>query len=122
MSRPPAPALGFYSDSITWTSNVPFLISGSISGNVYADFAPNAYFQTNGDSVLVVNGGTYTGQLHGSYGWTGIWCIGQSQCVNEEVGYSLTLPPPTVPVPAAAWLFGSGLLCLGSVGRKCKAV
>jgi len=29
---------------------------------------------------------------------------------------------PSVPVPAAAWLFGSGLLCLGSVKRKRKAV
>jgi len=31
------------------------------------------------------------------------------------------LPPPAVPVPAAVWLFGSGLLGLVGVARRKKA-
>lgn len=35
-----------------------------------------------------------------------------------SAGFTLTLTPTTVPVPAAAWLFGSGLLGLVGIGRR----
>jgi hypothetical protein len=34
---------------------------------------------------------------------------------------NLCAPPPTVPVPAAVWLFGSGLLGLVGVARRRKS-
>jgi len=50
-----------------------------------------------------------------------------SSTVNSPVGdifanttYTFNLPAPEVPVPAAAWLFGSALVGLAGVGRKRK--
>lgn len=38
--------------------------------------------------------------------------------VDNGVNYLVTTFTPTVPVPAAAWLFGSGLIGLGGITRR----
>jgi hypothetical protein len=40
----------------------------------------------------------------------------------DNVSINADLPPPAVPVPAAVWLFGSGLLGLVGVARRKKAL
>ncbi len=44
-----------------------------------------------------------------------------SGTINGQT-HAFLLSPSTVPVPAAAWLFGSGLMGLAGVARKRKAV
>lgn len=46
---------------------------------------------------------------------------GSFPTVDNGVNYLTTTFTPSVPVPAAAWLFGSGLLGLAGVRRKSKA-
>ena len=46
---------------------------------------------------------------------------GQYTQFDLDISVSVTAAPPEVPVPAAAWLFGSGLLGLVGVARRKKA-
>ncbi|MEO8224079.1 MAG: VPLPA-CTERM sorting domain-containing protein, partial [Gammaproteobacteria bacterium] len=41
-----------------------------------------------------------------------------SAAANSGFRMTLVLPPLTVPVPAAAWLFGGGLAALGFLRRR----
>lgn len=65
----------------------------------------------------IVGGELY---LSGNLKWTGLWAglVGANQ--NTVVG-TFNLAPAAVPVPAAVWMFGSGLLGLLGVSRR-KAV
>jgi hypothetical protein len=49
-----------------------------------------------------------------------IYLLGQLELTSTGTLESVpsTTPPPPVPVPAALWLFGSGLLGLAGVGRR----
>ena len=49
---------------------------------------------------------------------TAIWNVAGSVDTSFSPSYSLIVTPTTVPVPAAAWLFGSGLLGLIAVARR----
>ena len=51
------------------------------------------------------------------YYWQGTSAPGIERLINIEIGSEVS----AVPVPAAAWLFGSGLLGLASVARKRRA-
>lgn len=51
-------------------------------------------------------------------------CGGAATCVSEAYFDNVEMliePPAAVPVPAAAWLFGSALLGLGGIARKKRA-
>lgn len=58
--------------------------------------------------------------LSGDLQWTGLWASITGANQSTVVG-SLNLAPAVIPVPAAVWLFGSGLLGLLGVSRR-KAV
>ena len=62
----------------------------------------------------IVGGQLY---LSGNLKWTGLWAslVGANQ--NTVVG-TFNLAPAAVPVPAAVWMFGSGLLSLLGVSRR----
>ena len=40
---------------------------------------------------------------------------------NGDFSYTLAAPPSAVPLPAAAWLMGAGLVALGGAARRRKA-
>lgn len=56
--------------------------------------------------------------LSGDLQWTGLWASVAQANTNVVVG-SISLTPAAVPVPAAVWLFGTGLLgMIGAARRK----
>ena len=50
--------------------------------------------------------------------YVGLWNVSGSIDTSLSSTYSLILTPTVVPVPAAVWLFGSGLLGLMGVARR----
>jgi hypothetical protein len=93
-----------------------------VDGQFQNDFA-GAYFYNGSSgfnqhqSGILVPGGIfylYTG-IGGCDAYAEFWCAGVP---TGNFQYTLTLTPTTVPVPAAAWLFGSGLLGLIGVARR----
>jgi len=53
-----------------------------------------------------------------SIGHLQVYTLGQLELTSNGTLETATTPPPPVPVPAALWLFGSGLLGLAGVGRR----
>jgi hypothetical protein len=104
--------------------------NGSLGGNVWGAASGN----NGGSTDLYGQGPDQAGVALGSetvlYGLTGNGGTGQVQ--SYILGTNLTLTangtlqvggttPPPVPLPAAVWLFGSGLLGLVGVGRRRSA-
>ena len=58
--------------------------------------------------------------LSGDLKWTGLW--GMLTLANSNVVGTFSLAPAAVPVPAAVWMFGSGLLGLLGIARKKAAI
>jgi hypothetical protein len=52
------------------------------------------------------------------------WIVGDAFDINTGSlrGYTLSIGPSAVPVPAAAWLFASGLGAFGVAKRRSKKV
>jgi hypothetical protein len=78
---------------------------------------------TGADAAANYGGGPQAWDMDWSWGSEAVpleyagFSIGLSA---QDVGYSVTLTPSAVPVPAAVWLFGSGLLGLVGIRRKMK--
>lgn len=90
-----------------------FGVTGSALDNVFRIGGGNG---TNWKgTVLTTNGGIHIGS--GSSSGTVQGYLWSAQNVYLEHGLDY-IPPPSVPVPAAVWLFGSALLGLGLVRRK----
>ena len=87
---------------VSWTGTTLVLSNASCN-----PFAPG---NANG---CATSGGSNTG-----YTWT--FAAGPCYLDNGEILEPCVLPPPlaTVPVPAAAWLFGGALVALGSARRR----
>ena len=64
---------------------------------------------------------TSDGRLHDVDDWNGIAQADYTGSIGDGVSYLLYTDAAVVPVPAAAWLFGSGLLGLVGVARRKKA-
>ncbi|TKB77147.1 MAG: VPLPA-CTERM sorting domain-containing protein [Nitrospira sp.] len=87
-------------------------------------------FENNGDSELPVTIGGYQGAADtftalalADLGLTRDYHLHPAGLVPAGVGYTLTLwgsnaGGPGVPLPAAAWLFGSGVIGLASLARR----
>jgi hypothetical protein len=59
---------------------------------------------------------TAVSSAEGEFAWI------QKKAVGSEIIVSTSeFPPAIVPIPAAAWLFGSGLLGLIGIARRKKA-
>jgi hypothetical protein len=68
--------------------------------------------------------GTTDGVAHGAAAATaydGFWFLSTSGQLSYNLVSGVTPPPPAVPLPAAVWLLGSGLLGLIGVGRRNRA-
>lgn len=94
------------------------------SGNTYANFTANA---TNNEVYTMNFNEQAIADLNSSIGLGAqYFSIGIANINFDQLGYFTpylaTLTITTVPVPAAAWLFGSGLLGLIGVARHKKVV
>jgi len=85
----------------------------AVIGNPTADWTTYNFSTTAGDAVSAAGGITL--QLNGV-------CGADAGCVSDwyidNVSISADVEVPAVPVPAAVWLFGSGLLGLIGVARR----
>lgn len=88
-------------------------VGGGCMGNDFSGTLPLIYDNANSGWYDTANtGGTIGGSpmLDGPF---------QGYSINIEF-VNLTLAPPAVPIPAAVWLFGSGLIALIGVARRNK--
>jgi hypothetical protein len=103
--------------------------NGSAGGNVWGaggasanGGSTNFYNQGNGAS----QGGITLGSSTGLYGFTGnggtgqleSYVLGDNLTLSSTGALSISSATSPVPLPAAVWLFGSGLLGLLGVGRR----
>lgn len=98
---PPASTLGYASLG----AGVDFI------GTVLA----NAYISVGADDALVDGGSSFCGGLYSAQSYVS---VGATSVVG---GDGCTSGPSAVPIPAAAWLFGSALFGLVGVARRKKA-
>jgi len=89
---------------------------------------PNAFFpMSTGVDPFVPHTATvtisYSSQLRPQDDLLGINCATSGLCTDlfGAETYTIQVVPSAVPVPAAAWLFGSGLLGLVGMARRKKA-
>ncbi|HSB94978.1 MAG TPA: VPLPA-CTERM sorting domain-containing protein [Spongiibacteraceae bacterium] len=71
--------------------------------------------------VFSADKSTFTGALTGT-DKSGSGTTANTTTINWQVSGNAPPPAPTVPVPAAAWLFGSGLLGLAGTARRRRSV
>lgn len=119
-------AFDFYSSLGTQPWNI---IPGS-TPEAFDSFSTGTETAVKGKSSVSMTGsalqdagaGTWTGVLvsagnvNGTY-WSGF----DNTLYTEQFNVTITADAPAVPVPAAAWLFGSGLLGLVGVARRRKS-
>jgi len=102
-------------DAISGDGNVSFTVgSGQLGGNINFNWGA-----TNGIDVFLVwdvVGNTYT-----STDVDGDGILGLGMVDGPFPAFSANFDMQAVPVPAAVWLFGSGLLGLVGVARRKKA-
>ena len=114
-------------DGFTWASQADYLALPTSGPNpgVYQYFNQGGwtnyawegqvrYYFRFSDSYLN-NGFTHAGYTDGDRNLT------TQSTINNFAGIVLIRDVPAVPVPAAVWLFGSGLLGLAGVARRKKA-
>jgi hypothetical protein len=73
-------------------------------------YAPNSLVAGIDSQIMTLWGANFTGSFNGAY---------QGATLGMDLVLDIgTTPLPAVPVPAAAWLFGSGLLGLVGIARR----
>lgn len=93
----------------------------STANNITSFGAP--IFENNGDTEVVPAAATFTNQPLADLGLSRDYHLHPQGLAAAGVGYTLTLwgstgGGPTVPLPAAAWLFGSGVIGLAGLARR----
>ena len=110
----------------------PYSVFGQTLVGGLIDFTGSPSYlavNTNADSLALAGGNSnfivglcsagtcYADDGSGTAGWPNTFTLGYS--VNESQAYAVDVKVvPAVPVPAAAWLFGSGLIGLVGVARR----
>jgi hypothetical protein len=121
-----------------WELGVDYVNQSSMTYNIGGD-ASNQLRTIGGDDVIsgpaqaltdydntaADDNATYLGLVNGtgqtgSTGWTLVGNILKIHNMTGNTTQTLTFEVSAVPVPAAAWLFGSALVGLAGVGRKRK--
>lgn len=72
----------------------------------------NTYAQSNGTAWFVAHIAGFEAMACTSGSCTSAWIAGGGDALS---------PPQAIPIPAAAWLFGSGLLGLAGIARRRRA-
>ncbi len=83
--------------------------------------AINFHTTSNKNGTFDASSGTPFTAAPGTYTWTGIANVpvnGKNTLAQLPLTVTLSEQAPAVPVPAAAWLFGSGLLGLAGTARR----
>ncbi len=83
-------------------------------------------FENNGDTEVVAAQASFSNQPLADLGLTRDYHLHPQGLAGVGVGYTLTLwgsnGVPNVPLPAAAWLFGTGVIGLAGLARRKMAV
>jgi hypothetical protein len=93
--------------TVPYTKSNPFFTTGVIYADHKIDVDSSTAFEFIAEAGQIYS--IYLGGYRGSPSW-----------LSNRDFYQLNIATSPVPVPAAAWLFGSGLLGLMSYGRKKK--
>ncbi len=88
--------------------------AGQVGGTMLFDWSTSA-------NIGVVNVWDVTGNTYTSTDWDGDGILGGAMINGPFGGFSANFNMTAVPVPAAVWLFGSGLVGLVGVARRRKA-
>lgn len=112
--------------SLTSGSSCSTSIGGAYSygSNVYYNNITTASVLSlfTGSGLIIGNfdlGGTlYTNETDGDDGYVNSRYGSASANGYMTISYDYTAPPSPVPVPAAAWLFGSAMVGLATIGRR----
>ena len=96
---------------------VPWTTGTSITGA--KGFTPG-YTET-GSLLIDAGAGAWTGTLVGGNNIGSAWGSFDNQQYGEVFNVKIVAESTVVPVPAAVWLFGSGLLGLVGIGRRKKS-
>lgn len=113
----------FYSLDITVSAGT--LAYANFQGQTQDFWGDYVYYYNTTDGVSVHQTGLLMPSMYPNYTVLNVnigGCV--SACIGSSGGsfqYSLVLTPTTVPVPAAAWLFGSGLVGMVGIARKRRA-
>jgi hypothetical protein len=92
--------------------------SQALQGNLYNGVQFAISTDKKGNQSDQSTGTPFTAAA-GTYTWTAVLAVpegGKSKVY--QLPFTVTLTAPEVPVPAAAWLFGSGLLGLAGTARR----
>ena len=113
-------AMNIYNSTGTGWSGFDFTLVGvGILGPFTADLTTgtiiDAVFHENDPATGLASGVTLQFDVLED---VGLWNVSGAVNTQYSSSYSLILTPTTVPVPAAVWLFGSGVLGLIGVARR----
>jgi hypothetical protein len=103
--------------TLDWVEVVTFGALGGVNPNATVNLSNISYAGSNADLLALFNGGagiqTLTFQFGAVTSLTDLFTVATSV---TKTSYSGSITP--VPVPAAVWLFGSGLLGLVGIARR----
>ena len=108
-----------YSLTVTGTNTQDIWTTGTMTANAAG---ANPAFSLTGVPITGSDATGYTGELIAAGNIGTAWLFFADTQYSERYDISIvTAGAPPIPVPAAVWLFGSGLLGLVGVARRRKA-
>ncbi len=104
-------------DSVTTETAYDFFTTGTESA-----VKGKSSVSLTGSALQDAGAGTWTGVLVSAGNVNGqYWAGFNNTLYTEQFNVTITADAPVIPIPAAAWLFGSGLLGLVGVARRRKS-
>ncbi len=98
--------------------------SAAVTGAVWANAMSQGGQQLGDKTDKIGAGSVYFESLSAADGsatlFSGTWTLSFNAAAGQATAATLTWNPTAVPLPAAVWLLGSGLMGLAGVGRRRK--